>query len=70
MLPFTPESAEQLEVWRVEKTVGAALAHVRHDGKSNAAEAVQVTEAEQGREFAAWTCPLGVEGWDQNVMRL
>jgi hypothetical protein len=43
---------EQLEVWRVEKTVNAALAHVRHDAKWGAAEAVQVTEAEQGREFA------------------
>jgi hypothetical protein len=21
-------------------------------------------------EDEVWTCPLGVEGWDQNVMRL
>ncbi len=42
---------EQLEIWRVEKTVTAALAHVPHDAKWGAAEAVQVTEAEQGREL-------------------
>jgi hypothetical protein len=46
------ELREQLELWRTEKTVTAALAHVRHDGKGGAAEAVQVTGAEQERELA------------------
>ena len=55
-----------------EQSFAAALAQARATSarawELRAATSLARLWADRG--WRRWTCPLGVEGWDQNVMRL